>query len=200
MKSKAIKTNLRERLLCRSSFEDFMAEYSGSNDYYVDGGSACEQLKIVSFKAEHVREKIQLFYLFRKENCETPDFGDKDISGIVIEFGTNSGVDALAVYSDLRGAWFSGENNSLSEFIISGHAVPVYKQLRDAADRRVLHTASDPSDVPSPPPPGFILMSFLSKSGISFGGGASRDVASDRFGGPIIHAALQMRKLILGVN
>jgi hypothetical protein len=199
MTKNIVRINLRERLLCRSSLEDFMLEESSLNDG-VAGNTICERLSAAFNATENAQEKIQLLYLFRKENCKIPGASDKKYNGIVIEFGTNSGVDALAVYSDLQGGWFSGKDNNLLEFAISGHAESVYRQLRDAADRAILQTTSHPTDVPGPPPPGNILINFLSETGISFGGGASRDVASDRFGGPIIHAALQLRKLVLGMN
>lgn len=160
----------------------------------------CERLKDLFDSAGSVREKIQILTLCRDKNCPMPDVSREQLIGVVIEFATEFGVDALAVYSDLQGAWYDGKENSLLEFVVSDRKQSVYQQLRDAITHGIQKATSHPTDVPPPPPPGYILISFLSANGIAFGMGASRDLASDNVGGPIIHAALELRKIILGIN
>lgn len=200
MKVNFVKSNLRERLLCCASLEDFWAEHCNLNNKTADHDNICKRLTTIFNTTDSAREKIQIIFLCRQMNCPIPNENNEKLKGIVIEFGTESGVDALAVYSDLSGAWFSGKDKRLLEFSISGHAQTVYQQLRDAADRGSQHATSNFADMPMPPPPGYISIIFLSENGIAFGIGASRDIASDRFGGPIIHFALQLRKIILEIN
>ena len=147
-----------------------------------------------------VREKIQISTLCRENECLIIGKDKNKFTGVAIEFGTEFGVDALAVYSDLKGAWYSGKDSSLVEFDLSGHPHSVCQQLRVAVNRGVQHAIPHPTQVPSTPPPGYIVISFLSIYGIAYALGASRDMASDGIAGPIIHAGLIIRKMILGVD
>lgn len=205
MTTNIIKVNLRKRLLCCADLEEFISENSNldtivKDNKNTDRNDICRQLATMLDMAGSVREKIQIFTLSREKNCPIPDVSREQVRGVVIEFGTEFGVDALAVYSDLQGAWYCGKNNSLLEFIISEHEQPLYQRLREAVDRGIQQATSHPTDVPAPPPPGYILISFLSTIGIAFGMGVSRDLASDNIAGPIIHAALGLRKIILGID
>jgi hypothetical protein len=200
-----IKTDMRKRLLCCASLADFIQENSNFGLIVKDAeieekSDLCGKFAAMFDVARSVREKIQVLTFFREKNCRIPDVNDEQLKAVVIEFGNEFGVDALAVYSDSQVAWYSGKDNALLEFEISKDVHPAYDQLWGAADRGSQHAISHPTEIPTLPPPGYILISFLSKNGIAFGTGASRDIASDSVTGPLIHAALGLRKVALALN
>ena len=55
----------------------------------------------------------------------------------------------------------------------------------------------DKKEISNPPAPGCIVINIVSVKGMAFCSGESRDIASDKFSGPIIHYALGLRAMIL---
>lgn len=199
-----IQTNIRQRILACANFRDFLSENAHLNVAIKDGEAAdyaddCEQLSAWFGNALSVREKLQILSLYRGLKCPMPHV-DSELIGVVIEFGNEFGIDALAVYSDLQGAWYSGRDRSLMEVDLSVGARAAYQRFRDAVSRAIQHCVPHPTEIPPPPPPGYIAISFLSERGIAYALGASRDIAVDGISGPIVYLALAIRELVLGTS
>lgn len=198
-----INANLRRRILACADLADFLAEKTHLEMRTGDRKGAefagdCERFMAWFGDASSVREKLQILSLCRERRYPTPLVGGGELLGVVIELGNEFGVDALAVYSDLQGAWYSGRDSTLTEVDLSAGSRVAYQQLRDVVNRGMQHCMPHPTEIPLPPPPGYTVISFLSESGIAYALGSSRDMASDGISGPIIYSALAIRKLILG--
>ena len=197
-----INADMRRRIFGCANLADFLAEKTHLEMRERDCKEAefagdCERFRAWFGDVSSVREKLQILSLYRERCCPTPLVGSGEPLGVVIEFGNEFGVDALAVYSDLQGAWYSGRDRTLTEVDLSAGSRGEWQKLRDAVSRGMQSCIPHPTEIPSPPPPGYTVISFLSERGVAYALGASRDMASDGICGPIIYSALSIRKLIL---
>ncbi len=197
-----INADMRRRIFGCANLADFLAEKThlemrARDCKGAEFASDCERFRAWFGDVSSVREKLQILSLYRERRCPTPLIGSGEPMGVVIEFGNEFGVDALAVYSDLQGSWYSGRDRTLTEVDLSAGSRGDCQKLRDAVNRGMQNCIPHPTEIPSPPPPGYTVISFLSERGVAYALGASRDMASDGISGPIIYSALSIRKLIL---
>ena len=196
-----MKVNLRSRMLCCENFDDFVLGYSSGyglpRDLYADDEAVhCRPLGAMLETSKSLRETLQILYICRLKKCPPAHPTNGEPLGVVVEFGVESGVDGLAIYFDGHGSWFESKTNSMLEFAIAADSEAPYDAIRSAVHRARDKAIPDPVNVPPPPAPGHMLVSLLSDRGIAFAQGLSRDLATDNLTGPIVHAALAMRKKV----
>lgn len=193
-----IEENIREYLLCRPDIDSFCENHIS---FDLQKSSSNQSLFLSQMQREFdstnsVREKLSMCFLLRKYFASCHLTNSSHLKGVVIEFGVANGVDTFAAYSDGSAAWYESSKAKLIE-------VNLQNEGKDQLDKLFLTVAevikvAQPSVViPTFPPPGFALISIIGAEGISFGAGASRDMASDALSGPLIRSALEIRQMIL---
>lgn len=149
--------------------------------------------------ASGTQRQLQAIRLFGKQDG-AHGHGASGHIGVVVEFGVEHGTDALASFSDGVAAWFDAGSGTLTEATLSGEARQACQSLIESGVRIRDVTGKPTWDTPPLPPTGFVCISLITEFGISYGMGPMRDLASDGYGGPIIHWALNLRKVVLSAQ
>lgn len=197
--SKYIDVDLRKRLLCIGSLDEYIGEYVGGFAVGRTDEEICDFLCREAISANSVRQRTHLNRLARHYSCAEFENVHYSLSGVVIEFGMGAGVDALGVYLDGNAAWYDATTRKLLDVTFSENQKNLFDKLFSAAQTASRIARVVPGEVPGPPEVGSILISFIVTDGIAYCGGPARNVASDGVAGPIVNYALEVRKLILSV-
>jgi hypothetical protein len=198
--STQVLTNLRKRLLCTLEASDVFILARGNSA--TEASTAESDLKAALALAPYesaAQRRLQTLRLLRGLAAEQ-DRNEAAPLGVVVEFGVESGTDALAAFSDGVAAWFDATSSTLTEATLQNDGRQVCQSLMAASVRIREVTGAPTGDTPPPPPTGFACISLITESGISYGMGPMRDLASDGYGGPIIHWALNLREVILAAR
>lgn len=198
--STQIFANLRKRLLCTLDANDVAMLAKG--EAATESAASPQEIKVALGLAPYAsasQRQLQTLRLLGRQVGAHDCDSSKHI-GVVVEFGVEYGTDALAAFSDGVAAWFDAASGTLTEATLSGDAKQACQSLIEAGIRIQEVTGSPSWDTPPPPAAGFACISLIDEMGISYGMGAMRDLASDGYGGPIIHWALNLRNVIMAAR
>lgn len=196
--NRIIQVNLRDRMLCCGSVEEFCLDFPGLSDFFARNKQSSSLSKITPdlIKNMSARDLLNLHRLLRLH--DKPVLSDNKQLGVIVEFGMEYGVDSLSLYSDAQGGWYSSLEKKMIEFSLREKSVELFDKFFAAAHRGVSHSKPHPTYIPPPPQPNNIQINFVSAMGNSYALGPSRSVASDGIAGPIIYYAIEMQKILLG--
>lgn len=124
----------------------------------------------------------------------------KTLLGVVIEFGSPSSPDTVAVYADGNVRYIDEQEKLFSYGPNTKGLSP--KARAFLARSRDLLARLDPwkeQRVPAPPY-GFVRITFLASSGLYFGDGELRQMAKDKFGGATVRSAFDLFKAVSSVS
>lgn len=190
--SENIEVNLRE----------YLYAVSGSlnkEDNPALDGLVQNQVRDAFDALEGDRAKLALSSYLR-ETAPSIDLGFLDgLRGVVVEFGVEGGTDVFAGYSGGVAAWYDNASSKMVEVELKGKSRINLDGILLAA-KKISDVATASNALPLQPSAGFALISLINADGISFGLGASREMAVDGICGPIIQGALAIRKEILSLN
>ena len=162
-----------------------------------DAAELERELKLLS--TANVRGRLRILRALRQHNDGLPDALATDQSlGVVVEFGQEYGVDAIAVYSDAHVFFFDGNKQRLFEGLLKDNMRPSL-DLVLAAARQIIRSGmvEAQKDLPESPPPGIGLIGIVSKDGLAFGAGKTLDLAADENSKPIIRGVLEIRQALV---
>ena len=198
--STQIFANIRKRLLCTLDASDvvMLAKGVAPPETSTSPGELEAALGLAPY-ASVTQRKLQTLSLLGSQAGVQDGVSSQHV-GVVVEFGVEHGTDALAAFSDGVAAWFDATAGTLAEATLSSDAKEACQSLIAAGVRIREVTGKATWDTPPPPPVGFVCISLITEAGISYGLGPMRDLASDGHGGPIIHWALNLRKVVLSAR
>jgi hypothetical protein len=167
---------------------------------YLERGDKREAIKALEELAQtrdiESRYRLQAWHFLRESGGRPPSHLEREVVGVVVEVGMDSGHDLLAVYADKTAHYYN----------YSGAGV-VWERPDSSLDKpieAVLKTAKSivqgigpwEGARRPPPPPGHVRLNILTPSGLYFGEGPFDDLDRDPHARPLIHAALDlMRRL-----
>lgn len=125
-----IYTNLRERLLCTLDASETYALIKGPEAAPAQPLSQYE-ISAVMNEAPYessTQRRLQSLHLLL-DSKDAPVGGKGEDIGVVVEFGVESGIDALAAYSDGVTAWFNSADGSLTEATLNTGAKQACENL-----------------------------------------------------------------------
>ena len=166
----------------------------------LERGDKREAIKVLEEVAQtrdiESRDRLQAWKFLREAGVRPPSKIEREVLGVVVEVGMDSGHDLLAVYADKTARYYN----------YSGAGV-VWERpdsTQDSAMDAVLNAARTivqdigPWNGPRRPPPpvGNVRLNMLTPSGLYFGEGPFDDLERDRRARPLIQASLNlMRRL-----
>ncbi len=157
--------------------------------------------RILAMPRLESRHYLQAWHFLRDVDIEPDDATAKQLIGVVVEVALAEGLDIVAVYADFTARYIN----------YSGAAV-IWDSPDNSLDQdmdAVLQAGSEvvgqigpwEGDRPPAPPTGHARISMLTPSGLHFGEAPFELLAKDKFGGPVILAAIRlMRALIAKKN
>jgi hypothetical protein len=170
----------------------------------IDSGNilkAIEVLKsITDMEGLESRHYIQAWYFLRMLGINPDDSIAKRVYGVVVEVALNQGIDIVAAYEDCSARYYnySGAgvvwekpNNSLDNKIID---------LLNAGKQTVIQIGPWEDKRPPAPVKANARVSMLTPSGLHFGEGPMKLIASDSKGGPIITAAFELMQELINIG
>jgi len=172
----------------------------------LEGSDKREAIKVLEEVAEmrdiESRYRLQAWKFLREAGVRPPRQLERDVLGVVVEVGMDSGHDLLAAYADKTARYYN----------YSGAGV-VWERPDSSLDSAmdvVLNAARTivqdigPWNGPRRPPPaaGYVRLNMLTPSGLYFGEGPFDDLDRDPRARPLIQAALnlmrQLTSLVVG--
>lgn len=172
----------------------------------LERGDKPEAVKVLEEVAQmrdiESRYRLQAWKFLREAGVRPPSRLEREVLGVVVEVGMDSGHDLLAVYADGTSRYYN----------YSGAGV-VWERpdsSLDSAMDAVLNAARSivqdigPWNGPRrpPPPAGHVRLNMLTPSGLYFGEGPFDDLERDRRARPLIQASLNLMRrltsLVLG--
>ena len=126
-----------------------------------------------------------------------PDIDDQEVKGVLVEFGVQTGTDAFSAFADGWIGWFDSARTSFVEGKVTAGATTTLRELMVATRAAFGDPALARYEASPVPGAGKCTVSAISGSGIAFGIGDSRSMATDQLGAPIIRATLNLRMMLL---
>jgi len=145
---------------------------------YLERGDKLEAIKVLEeiaqVRAIASRYRLQAWHFLREAGARPPSHLERDVLGVVVEVGMDSGHDLLAVYADKTAHYYN----------YSGAGV-VWEHPDSSLDKLIEAVLK-----------GHLRLNILTPSGLYFGEGPFEDLDRDPRARPLIHAALDlMRRL-----
>lgn len=157
--------------------------------------------RILAMPSLESRHYLQAWHFLRDVEIEPDDATAKQLFGVVVEVALAEGLDIVAVYADYTaryinysgaGVIWDAPDNSLNQDMDA---------VLQAAREVVGQIGPWEGNRPPAPPKGHARISMLTPSGLHFGEAPFEVLAKDKFGGPVIHAAIRlMRAMIAKTN
>jgi hypothetical protein len=167
---------------------------------YLERGDKREAIKVLEEIAQmrdiESQYRLQAWHFLREAGGRPPIHLEREVLGVVVEVGMDSGHDLLAVYADKTAHYYNYSGAGVvwerPNSSLDGLVEAVLKAARSIVrDIGPWDGARRP-----PPPPGHVRLNVLTPSGLYFGEGPFDDLDRDPRAGPLIHAALNlMRRL-----
>lgn len=167
---------------------------------YLERGDKLEAIKVLEeiaqVRAIASRYRLQAWHFLREAGARPPSHLERDVLGVVVEVGMDSGHDLLAVYADKTAHYY----NYSGAGVVWEHPDSSLDKLIEAvlkAARSIVQDIGPWNGARrSPPPAGHLRLNILTPSGLYFGEGPFEDLDRDPRARPLIHAALDlMRRL-----
>jgi hypothetical protein len=142
------------------------------------------------------RYRLQAWKFLREAGARPPSHLERDVLGVAVEVGMDSGHDLLAVYADKTAHYY----NYSGAGVVWERPDSSLDNLMDAvlnAARKIVQDIG-PWNGPRRPPPltGYLRLNILTPSGLYFGEGPFDDLERDPRARPLIQAAVNlMRRL-----
>lgn len=174
-------SDLRRHLLC---LPDSRSNYDG----------VAARVEAETRVSEYLRN---LFASPLSQQVSRSDIDNQVARGVLVEFGVQAGTDAFSAFSDGWIGWFDSARKSFVEGRVTAGATTTLRDLMDATCAAFGDPALARLEASPVPEAGKCTVSVISPSGIAFGIGDSRSMATDQLGAPIIRSALNLRLMLL---
>ncbi len=138
------------------------------------------------------RHYLQAWHVLRANKTFPTSDHAKDILGVVVEVGMDTGLDLLAAYHDHSARYY---NYSGAGVIWEHPDTSLDRNIDDllaAAAAVVSHIGPWDQPRPAPPPRGHVRLNFLTPSGLHFGQAPMRMLQQDPLAAPTLAAATQL--------
>lgn len=165
---------------------------------HLERGDRREAIKVLEEIAQmrdiESRHRLQAWHFLRQAGVRPPSHFERDVLGVVVEVGMDSGHDLLAVYADKTAHYYNYSGAGVVwERPDSSLDKPIEAVL--SAARSIVQDIGPWDGARRPPPPaGHVRLNILTPSGLYFGEGPFDDLERDPRAGPLIHAALNLMR------
>lgn len=151
-----------------------------------DEPDAARLLAIASDRARESRLRMLACHRLRELNRPVPP---KELLGVVVEVGTEGGLDVLAAYPDGSVRYIGHSGKMVSADAPAPAVAARARELLAAARPVVERTGPWRGGRPAAPPEGVVRFTFLVCGGLHLGQGPYSRMRTDPMGGPLIAAA-----------
>jgi hypothetical protein len=163
-----------------------------------DKDACIEILKeIVSRNGLESMQYAQVWHFLRQLGIRPAPEEAKNILGVVVEVGMDKGLDILAAYSDLTARYYNFSGAGVVWERPDASLDRSIQKILDSARAVVDKIAPWREPRPIEPPKGHIRINMLTPSGLHFGQGPFKVLASDPVGGPVVTAAVELMQLMV---
>jgi hypothetical protein len=199
--SGAVRIDMRRHLLCQPSLPDFRQLHPELRPLLdaamrEDAPALCNALAGLANTRPAARDALALASLLREFKCEAVVDDDRPLESVVLEFGVADGIDALAVCSDGLIGWYDAAQAKLREGQATPANMPLVAKLFEAVQAAASRFGPARPILPPGPAAAEITITRITRDGAAFGKGPMQAIATDKYGGPIIHWGLQVADLI----
>ncbi len=175
---------------------------------FLERGDKRDAIKVLEEIAERrdikSQNRLQAWKFLREAGARPPSHLERDVLGVVVEVGMDSGHDLLAVYADKAAHYY----NYSGAGVVWERPDASLDKLMDAvlnAARTIVREIGPWNGARrSPPPKGYVRLNILTPSGLYFGEGPFDDLDRDPRARPLIQAALnlmrQLTSLVVAEN
>lgn len=165
---------------------------------YLERGDKHEAIKVFAEIAQkhdiESRYRLQAWHFLREAGARPPSHLERNVLGVVVEVGMDSGHDLLAAYTDKTARYYnysgagvvwerpnSSLDNPIEAVLIAARSIVQHIGPWDGARR-------------PPPPAGHVRLNILTPSGLYFGEGSFDDLNQDSTARPLTQAALNLMR------
>lgn len=196
--TEAVTMDMRRKLLSAPPLADFVAlhpDWQAPPAAARDAAGLCAALAATP-AAPSAALALQLAWLRRENGCPATPPTVPAPESVLLEFGVESGVDALVAWSDGAFGWYDSRLRRLREGRLAPGDDALLRSLLQAVAAAGAQFGAGQHRLPPGPAAGEIVISRITVDGIAFGKGPMRAIAGDKYGGPIIHWGLQLADLL----
>jgi len=138
------------------------------------------------------RHLAQAWHFLRQLGVVPPEHQAKELYGVVVEVGLETGLEIVAAYSDLSARYLHASGSMIAWELPDPTIEKAAQALLDAARPIVAQIGPWEGERRPAPANGVVRLSMLTPSGIHFGEGPMNALSADPMGGPVINAATQL--------
>jgi hypothetical protein len=138
------------------------------------------------------RHYAQAWHFLRQLGVTPPEHKAKELYGVVVEVGLDTGLEVVAAYTDLSARYLHASGSMIVWDAPDREIETAIQALLDAARPVVARIGPWEGERRPAPGKGNVRLSMLTPSGIHFGEGGMNVLSADPMGGPVIAAAAHL--------
>jgi hypothetical protein len=146
------------------------------------------------------RHYLEAFQFLRDLSVPVPLEKQKHVLGVVVEVGTQNGLDLVAAYADYHARYYNYSGAGVVWERPTSLLDPQIDALLGAAQPVAI--AIEPWNGARPPAPdkGQLRINLLTPNGLHFGQGPINALSKDRLGGPVVSAAFRLMQSLIALT
>ncbi|HKY27110.1 MAG TPA: hypothetical protein VJM12_04110 [Pyrinomonadaceae bacterium] len=169
-------------------------EHAGAGDRASSTNVLRQILKMPNLESRHY---LQAWHFLKQMGQQPADGEGKRLYGVVVEVGTENGLDILAAYVDGTARYFNYTGAAIIWERPDRSLDTTIETLLVLGQRVANEIGPWDGDRPAAPASGDVRINLLVPSGLHFGQGRFEQLASDGMGGPLIAAATELMRALI---
>ena len=153
--------------------------------------------KINQMSNLEARHYAQAWHFLRSQGVRPPAEIERLLLGVVVEVPMQGGLDLLAAYPDHHARYYNFNGSGIIWEHPNASLDPAIDALLEAGRRIVSTIGIWEGPRPPAPPMGQVRVNVISPSGLHFGQGPSKAMASEALAGPVFSAAAALMQQLI---